>query len=77
MVALLGGTHGRGFQEFHRLFVLGYLALQAKASSLVAIVQTMARRSPFPCFENADPVQVRAGGRAGGRRARRGWFPSA
>ncbi|KAJ1454907.1 kinase-like domain-containing protein, partial [Pelagophyceae sp. CCMP2097] len=57
MVDAMGGWASDGFSDFVILLVCGFMALQQHQAKILALVEVMARDSPFPCFRNA-PGQV-------------------
>jgi phosphatidylinositol 4-kinase len=58
MVDVLGGFRSPLFNEFVRLFVAGFVALQANAETIVKSFELLAYSSPFPCLVGQDPQRV-------------------
>ncbi|KAJ8603810.1 hypothetical protein CTAYLR_000229 [Chrysophaeum taylorii] len=51
-VETMGGWNSDGFADFVVLLACGFIALQAHASKILALVEIMAKDSPFPCFRS-------------------------
>ena len=47
----MGGWQSDGFADFVVLLCCGFSALQKHSSKILALVEVMARDSPFPCFK--------------------------
>lgn len=50
-VEAMGGWSSDGFADFVVLLCCGFAALQKHSSKILALVEVMARDSPFPCFK--------------------------
>ena len=50
-VEAMGGWQSDGFADFVVLLCCGFSALQKHSSKILALVEVMARDSPFPCFK--------------------------
>ena len=51
-VEAMGGWQSDRFADFVVLLCCGFSALQKHSSKILALVEVMARDSPFPCFKN-------------------------
>ena len=50
-VEAMGGWQSDGFADFVVLLCCGFSALQKHSSKILALVEVMARDTPFPCFK--------------------------
>ena len=51
-VEVMGGWSSDSFADFVVLLACGFAALQAQADNICAVVEIMAKDSPFPCFRS-------------------------